>query len=150
MNHTCSVKQAFIMLAITAAFFSLLALPAAAEPQGIAFVNSPEQAHTSCFSGNMDKAFKCARKKCQKAGGDECLRVRWCYPAMWSGVMSINLSIGFHFPAELCGMPSKKALLATFEVMCRNWENASDCYVGSIFSPQGEKETSGIAFDPKK
>lgn len=127
----------------------LLASAALADQQGVAFVTAPEQAHTHCFADNADKAFECARKKCRKDGGQECLRTRWCYPAGWSGVMSINLSIGFHFPTELCGMPNRKSLIAAFETMCRNWENADQCNVGLIFSPDGKQETAGIAIDPK-
>ncbi len=128
----------------------LLTSPALAGQQGVAFVTAPEQAHTHCFADNADNAFKCAREKCHKAGGQECLRTRWCYPAGWSGIMSINLSIGFHFPTELCGMPNREALVAAFETMCRNWENANQCNVGLIFSPDGKEETADIAIDPKQ
>ena len=89
-------------------------------PVGIAIVEAPEQGGGVCFSGNLDRAFACAREQCASEAGypEDCYRVRWCYPAGWSADLFIQNQDGFHFHDYLCGWTDREALEAAVAIKC--------------------------------
>lgn len=100
-----------------------LAGPAAAEGrQGIAFAEAPEASAGVCFGGSPEAALDCARARCV-AGGEglrpsDCLRVRWCFPAGWSGDVFMQVADGPHWHEYLCGWDSRAAVEAAASVAC--------------------------------
>ncbi|MCB1508182.1 MAG: hypothetical protein KDI98_05350 [Hyphomicrobiaceae bacterium] len=130
--------------------FLLTALPASAQsgPQGIAFVNAPEQAYAVCFGDNADTAFNCARDRCVEQGADraDCLRVAWCYPAGHAGTMGIMVGGEFHFTTQLCGAPTRQALIEMLTSICREQPRMTACYLGTAYAPDGSEEAIGLEF----
>jgi hypothetical protein len=77
LKHVCTILIALVV-----------ASPAIAQdgPIGIAFAEAPEQSSGVCTGQSTDKTLACARQKCVEGGAmaQDCLRVKWCYPAGWS------------------------------------------------------------------
>lgn len=97
------------------------ALAAAQEgPIGIAFAEAPEQSSGVCTGQSTDKTLACARQKCVEGGAlaQDCLRVKWCYPAGWSADLFVQHQEGLHWHEYLCGWDSKEAVLVAIEVAC--------------------------------
>lgn len=97
------------------------ALAAAQEgPIGIAFAEAPEQSSGVCTGQSADKTLACAREKCVEGGAmaQDCLRVKWCYPAGWSTDLFVQHREGPHWHEYLCGWDSKQAVLAAIKVAC--------------------------------
>jgi hypothetical protein len=46
----------------------------------------------------------------------DCLRVKWCYPAGWSADLFVQHKEGIHWHEYLCGWDSKEALMAAVAV----------------------------------
>ena len=89
-------------------------------PTGIAFAEVPEQSSGVCPGQSTDKAHACARPKCVEGGAsvEDCLRVKWCYPAGWSADLFVQHKQRLHWHEYLCGWDSKEAVLAAIEVAC--------------------------------
>jgi hypothetical protein len=90
----------------------LMAWPALAQenpPQGIGFAQA-EEGTWLCRHDQPEEALSCAREQCaEQAPGQECWATAWCFPANWSGVMTVWLP-DFHTTQILCGAPSAQAL----------------------------------------
>jgi len=89
-------------------------------PIGIAFAEAPEQSSGVCTGQSTDKTLACARAKCVEGGAmaEDCLRVKWCYPAGWSADLFVQHKKGIHLHEYLCGWDSKEAVMAAIEVAC--------------------------------
>lgn len=89
-------------------------------PIGIAFAEAPEQSSGVCTGQNTDKTLACARTKCVEGGAlaEDCLRVKWCYPAGWSADLFVQHKEGIHWHEYLCGWESKEAVMAAAAVAC--------------------------------
>jgi len=89
-------------------------------PIGIAFAEAPEQSSGVCTGQSTDKTLACARAKCVDGGAmaQDCLRVKWCYPAGWSADLFVQHKEGPHWHQYLCGWDSKEALMAAVAVAC--------------------------------
>lgn len=89
-------------------------------PVGIAFAQAPEQSSGVCTGQSTDKTLACARAKCVDGGAmaQDCLRVKWCYPAGWSADLFVQHKEGLHWHEYLCGWDSKEAVMAAIDVTC--------------------------------
>ena len=111
---------------IAAGMLCLLAMHAASPaiaqegPIGIAFAQAPEQSSGVCTGQSTDKTLACAREKCAEGGAmaEDCLRVKWCYPAGWSADLFVQHKEGIHWHEYLCGWDSKEAVMAAVAVAC--------------------------------
>ncbi len=111
-------------------------VPAAADPGGIGFAQA-EEGTWWCFGNDPVKALDCARRKCEAEGhGQTCYRTRWCFPAGWSGLMTIWLP-EFHNTIPLCGAAGQAALTEAFKALCANDEVVTRCDVTTIIDPDG-------------
>jgi hypothetical protein len=127
----------------------LLAGPALAQdrpPQGIAFAQA-EEGTWLCRHDSPAEALSCARELClEQASGQECWQTAWCFPANWSGLMTIWLS-DFHTTHVLCGAPSETALNQALAAICAGDEGATSCDVTLTIDPDGnERSPEGVSF----
>lgn len=117
-----SLRTVAIAASLTCLVSTQLASPASAQdgPIGIAFAEAPEQSSGVCTGQSTDKTLACARAKCVEGGAMEqdCLRVKWCYPAGWSADLFVQHREGPHWHEYLCGWDSKEALMAAVAVAC--------------------------------
>ena len=92
MIHTCT--RAAMMVLMTSVMAS-----AQDGPIGIAFAEAPEQSSGVCTGQSTDKTLACAREKCVEGGAmaQDCLRVKWCYPAGWSADLFVQHQEGLHW-----------------------------------------------------
>ncbi len=129
-------RRALIALA------GLLALPAVATAQdvkGVAIAQVPEGEYYTCFGENADDTLACARRACERDGGDPCLRVRWCYPAGWSGSMHYRANEETSQTTFVCGAPSDEGVKAMLSAWCETSPWASDCRLVSLWDPLGNE-----------
>ena len=130
--------------------FLVLALltPAVAQdaPQGIAFAQA-EEGTWLCRHDSSEQAMSCAREHCsEQAPGQECYITAWCFPAGWSGYMTLWLP-DFHTTQVLCGLPNEAGLRAAFEALCRSDDAATSCDLVAIVDPDGnERSVEGVSF----
>lgn len=136
-------------LGVGAAIATIGALPATASDLGVGFVVSPEQAYAHAFAPNPDDAFSMARSECRDQGGEECLRVAWCYPAGWSGWLGVMLT-EFHYSHPMCGAQSRDGLIAMMRAFCETGDYIQECYVGVIYDPDGNEETPDLTIVPEE
>lgn len=122
---------------------AMISFPAMASDLGVGFVVSPEQAYAQAFASNPDDAFSSARAACRDQGGEECLRVAWCYPAGWSGWLGVMLT-EFHYSHPMCGAQSRDGLLAMMRAFCDSGEYIRECYIGVIYDPEGNEESPDL------
>ena len=134
----------FRLIASLALLLAALAIPhtAAAQdgPVGIGFAQA-EEGTWWCRGDNTAATLDCARAACiAEAGGQQCYRTAWCYPAGWSGLMTVWLS-EFHTTQIICGAPSPEALERALEGFCVGNVYAASCDVFLTIDPDGlEKE----------
>ncbi|MBA3517119.1 MAG: hypothetical protein H0T75_05635 [Rhizobiales bacterium] len=137
------------MRTISALLLALLAVPASAQdspPQGIGFAQA-EEGTWMCRHEDPQEALSCAREQCaEQAPGQECWATAWCFPANWSGTMTVWLP-DFHTTQVLCGAPSEKALTDALAALCAGDENATNCDFGFVIDPEGnERVVEGVSF----
>jgi hypothetical protein len=95
--------------------------------------------------GNTVDTLDCARAKCNAgAGGQDCYRTAWCYPARWSGLMTVWYG-EFHGTQIICGAPSREALEAAFEAFCVNDSYAASCDVFLVIDPDGAELEAALS-----
>lgn len=134
-----------LLLFASCAFFSFApSQPLAQEgPKGVAFVEAPEQGSGMCFSDNADKGFACAKDKCMKSGAlsQDCLRVKWCYPAGWSADIFQQHQDGPHWHKYLCGWNSRADLEAAIKLSCEGSAKSYliECAAVGMWSPEGKE-----------
>lgn len=122
---------AALMLALTSG--------AAAQDQGIGIAQSPDETFQACHGANPQAALDCARDKCRKSGGSNCMRVRWCYPAGYSGAMSYLADRAITHVALHCGAPGEAALLAALAARCQADASATECRLMVLWTPDGSE-----------
>ncbi|WP_422369734.1 hypothetical protein [Hoeflea sp.] len=112
-------------------------------PIGIAFAQAPEQSTGVCTGQNTDKTLACAREKCAEGGAmaQDCLRVKWCYPAGWSADLFVQHKAGVHWHEYLCGWDSKESVMAAVAVACdlKLREMITDCKAVRFWDAQGKE-----------
>ena len=130
---------------------ALLATPAFAQdpprpPQGIGFAQA-EEGTWLCRHDSPEEALSCARELCiEQASGQECWQTAWCYPANWSGLMTIWLA-DFHTTHVLCGAPSEASLTQALAAICAGDAAATSCDVTLVIDPEGNETTpEGVSF----
>lgn len=115
--------------------------PEAAEdpaPQGIGFAQA-EEGVWFCRHEDPQEALSCAREHCsEQAPGQECWPTAWCFPANWSGTMTVWLE-DFYTTQVLCGAPSEKALTGALAAVCAGDEAAFRCDVDHLIDPEGNE-----------
>jgi hypothetical protein len=123
------------------AFALLLILhsPAIAQdppPHGIGFAQA-EEGTWLCRHDQAEEALSCAREQCsEQAPGQECWATAWCFPANWSGLMTVWLE-DFHTTHVLCGVPSESALRQALAGICAGDHSAISCDITLIINPEG-------------
>ena len=132
-----------------ALLLTLLSAPALAQdppPQGIGFAQA-EEGTWLCRHDSPAEALSCARELClEQASGQECWPTAWCFPANWSGVMTIWLE-DFHTTHVLCGAPSEASLTRALAAICAGDEGATSCEVTKLIDPVGnERLVEGVSF----
>jgi len=136
----------FVILVST---FAALAWPQIASaqdgPVGIGFAQA-EEGTWWCRGDNTVATLDCARAECVAgAGGQDCYRTAWCYPARWSGLMTVWYG-EFHGTQIICGAPSREALEAAFEAFCVNDVYAASCDLFMVIDPGGAEEQVSLGF----
>ena len=124
-------------------------LPAAAQDlpqQGIGFAQA-EEGTWLCRHEDPFEALSCAQEFCaEQSGGQECVPTTWCYPARWSGLMTVWLE-DFHTTEVLCGISSEAALRQAMEALCAANEFALTCDLFLTVDPRGlERQIEGVTF----
>lgn len=111
--------------------------------KGIAFVEAPEQGGGVCLDASPEKAFECAVAKCTQSGAldEDCIRVKWCFPAGWSADVFKQHNEGPHWHDALCGWQSEVDLDAAIKIVCEGSAKAYliECSVVTIWKPDGTK-----------
>ena len=140
-----------VVLAILAIF---AAAPAAAQDapaeipavQGIGFAHSGA-GEWLCRHEDPVEALACARELCaEQSPGLECLPAAWCFPARWSGIMTVRRAADTTTHA-LCGAPNEKALGDALSALCAADEEAVVCDVTLTVDPDGnEQAVEGMRF----
>jgi hypothetical protein len=121
----------------------------AAELQSFAAAQAPEQAFEICLGQTAEKAAACAMKKCEASGGTECAVVAACSPG-WAGNMGVQLE-EVHFTEAICGAPSKQAVLDALRAFCKGHRpHVKQCFLASVWSPEGKETKIEKPIDPKK
>jgi hypothetical protein len=136
---------------VPSALVALVLVPVAAfaqepPPQGIGFAQA-EEGTWLCRHDQPQEALSCARELCiEQASGQECWQTAWCYPANWSGLMTIWLA-DFHTTHVLCGAPSEASLTQALAAICAGDTAATRCDVTLFIDPDGnEKAPEGVSF----
>ena len=112
---------------------------------GVAFVEAPEQSFGTCRANSPEKAFACAVKKCTENStpAEDCLLVKWCFPAGWSADIFIQHKEGPHWHQYLCGWNSREDLNAAANILCegsaKKW--LQECSIVQIWDDRGLKIT---------
>jgi hypothetical protein len=121
--------------------------PAAPPPvQGIGFAHSGA-GEWLCRHEDPFEALACAQELCaEQSPGLECLPAAWCYPARWSGIMTVRRAADTTTHA-LCGAPNAKALGDALAALCAADEEAVVCDVTLTVDPEGhEQVVEGLRF----
>jgi hypothetical protein len=106
--------------------------------QGIGFAQA-EEGTWYCLHHEPGEALACAREHClEQAPGQECAATAWCYPARWSGTMTLWLS-DFHTTRVLCGMPDEATLQEVLAGLCWFNKDATSCDLTLIIDPNGKE-----------
>lgn len=114
----------------------LMQTPASAD--GIGFAQA-EEGTWYCRGSDPVSALNCAREKCRREGqGQECYRVRWCFPAGWSGLMVVWVA-DYHGTDILCGAMSRTSVQAALKLMCEGNPQASRCEIFQLIDPRGQR-----------
>ena len=134
------LRQAAVLIAFSLG--GIASAGAQSGPQGIGFAQAEEGTWT-CRAGDPVTALDCARDKCRReAGGQDCYRTAWCFPAGWAGLMTVWYS-DFHATRPLCGAPNEAALSAALRALCDNDPNATSCDLTLIVDPDGLEREGG-------
>jgi len=125
-----------------------LAPPAGAQEstlQGIGFAQA-EEGTWHCLHHEPGEALACAREHCLEQAPDQECAPTWCYPARWSGTMTLWLS-DFHTTRVLCGMPDEATLQEVLAGLCWFNKDARSCDLTLIVDPDGkELAMEGMTF----
>lgn len=137
------------MRTILVVALALLAAPAPAQdrpPQGIGFAQA-EEGTWLCRHEQPEEALSCARELCiEQASGQECWPTAWCFPANWSGLMTVWIG-EFHTTNVLCGAPSEAALTQAFTAFCAGHPDATSCDLTLVIDPDGnERSIEGVTW----
>lgn len=136
-GHACAWFVASVLALLAGAMGS--GAGAQPGPSGIGFAQA-EEGTWSCRADDPVTALNCARDKCRKEGqGQECWRVRWCFPSGWSGLMVVWLG-DIHTTEIMCGAPSRQAARAALTALCEGNEHADRCGILSVTDPDGKEE----------
>ena len=137
------------LLSLLIAFASVFAVVPTANaqdgPVGIGFAQA-EEGTWWCRGGNTVETLDCARAACDaEAGGQDCYRTAWCYPARWSGLMTVWFG-EFHSTQVICGAPTREALEHALEAFCVGDIYAEHCDVFLIIGPEGKEVEVAFGF----
>jgi hypothetical protein len=135
-----------VLAAFTALTLATSALAQEPTLQGIGFAQA-EEGTWHCLHHEPGEALACAREHClEQAPDQECAPTAWCYPARWSGTMTLWLS-EFHTTQVLCGMPDEATLQEVLAGLCWFNKDATSCDLTLIVDPDGKEQVvEGITF----
>ena len=135
-----------LQLFIMAAF--LFAPPASAQsgPNGIAFVQAPEQGSGVCLGSTPEEGFSCAVAQCMESGAadEDCIRTNWCQPAGWSVDVFVQHQEGLHWHEVICGLPTEGIARKAAEAACDPAERdyLIQCSMVQMYDPEGSEQIS--------
>ena len=128
--------------------FCLFAASVAAQsgPLGIGFAQA-EEGTWLCRDAEPEEGLACAREQCsEQAPGQDCVRSTWCFPAGWSGLMTM-WSGDFHTTKIICGAPDEAALMGALASFCSGEKSATHCDLFNVIDPEGnERAIEGRRF----
>ena len=124
-----------VVLALAVCF----AGPAVAQDNGIAIAKSADDGYFASFGPTADGTLNAARAKCRSEGGEDCLRVRWCFPAGTSGAMTYLEGGEITRVTFMCGMASEAVLARTLAAQCAANTAMSQCRLMAVWSPSGNE-----------
>ncbi|MEM8663321.1 MAG: hypothetical protein AAGF49_04265 [Pseudomonadota bacterium] len=130
------IARLFAAFAVLMAFTGLAV---AQSPSGIAIAQSAEEGFQACHGENADRTLACARDKCRETGAQDCLRVRWCYPAGFAGAMSYLANREITQVTFTCGAPSEAALMRMLAALCMSEPAATECRLMVLWDPAGNE-----------
>ena len=100
----------------------VLPVPALAQegPQGIPFVQAPEQSWGVAMGDTPEAALAAATAMCVEGGAlaEDCLPTNWCFPAGWSIDIFAQHREGPHWHEVLCGLPSRETGEQVAQALC--------------------------------
>lgn len=134
-----------VSIAYAAAAALLLAQTAIAQdgPNGIAFVQAPEQGGGTAVGATMEAAFADAVAQCMESGAaeEDCLKTNWCQPAGWSVDIFMQHEEGPHWHEVICGLPTETIAKAAATHMCDKLERPYliACQVVQVYDQDGNK-----------
>ena len=140
------MRSALIAYSLAASMVTPLSGATAGQdgPQGIAFVQAPEQSYGVAMGPTPQSAFAAATARCVDGGAvaEDCIPTNWCFPAGWSVAVSLMHQEGFHWREAICGLPSEAAALSTVRALCAPGERPGiiECVLSQVFDPQGNPQ----------
>jgi hypothetical protein len=136
-------------LSISLLCLALTAPALAADQVSFAAAAAPEQAFEVCFRETAEAAAACALKACVDGGNSECAVVAACSPG-WAGTIGIAFD-EIHFTDVVCGAPSEAAAVTALKAFCKgHLPGVRDCYLASVWSPEGKEKQLEQQVNPKK
>lgn len=89
-------------------------------PDGIAFVQAPEQSWGVAMGATPAEAFARATAQCVEGGAlaEDCLQTNWCQPAGWSVDLFVMHQEGIHWHEVVCGLPNEEIAQAVAAEIC--------------------------------
>ncbi len=137
--------------ALVAALLAILPVTASAQDDlpklGIAFAQTASGGTWLCRHEDAFEGLACTLEHCMEdAPGEYCAAAAWCFPAGWSGVMTIPLA-GATKTRVLCGMDNEAALQSVLAAICLSEAEAKSCALTLIVSPDGvERDVTDVTF----
>lgn len=113
-------------------------------PQGIVFVQAPEQSSGVGVANNIGVAISQAIAQCVAGGAlaSDCIVTDWCMPAGWSVDFFVQHAEGLHWHETHCGLPDEASARAMEAIACdaalRPW--ITDCALVELYDPQGTRQ----------
>lgn len=135
--HSLSLRLALAAMLFTA--------PAMAQdgPVGIAFVEAPEQGGGVAVAGDRETAFAEATAQCMESGAleEDCLPVRWCFPAGWSIDVFVQHREGPHWHEVICGVANAAVARSLVSHVCDRTERPEllECALVQVYDPDGNR-----------
>jgi len=136
-SRTCGFLRAAALLVV--ALLWPLAAAAQDDGTGVAITHVPDGGFWACHGDNADTTLACSRRKCREGDGEPCYRVRWCFPAGWSGAMTYLENREVTRTTFLCGAPNGTALVRMLAAQCAAMEGATECRLAVAWNPRGEE-----------
>ena len=119
----------------------VLAWTPAAQAEGIAFVQAPEQGGGVATGATPEEAFDKAVAQCTESGAlaEDCFKTNWCEPAGYSVDVFVQHAEGPHWHEIVCGLADEQLARAVGETLCDREvrDYLIECAVVQLYDPDG-------------